>query len=54
MYVWTSVFAFGVAALVVWSTTAVLVAFGVGVLVATLLTLGPLRDRTPAPPLETP
>lgn len=54
MYVWTGVFAFGVSALVVWSTTAVLVAFGVGVLAATLLTLGPLRDRSTAPPLETP
>lgn len=54
MYVWTSVFAFGVAALVVWSTTAVTVAFGVGVLVDHIITLGPLRDRTPAPPLETP
>ncbi|QGQ20005.1 undecaprenyl/decaprenyl-phosphate alpha-N-acetylglucosaminyl 1-phosphate transferase [Cellulomonas sp. JZ18] len=49
MYVWTAVLAFGVAALAVWSTTTVLVATGVGVLVATLLTLGPLRGRTPTP-----
>jgi len=54
MYVWTSVFAFGVAALVMWSTTIVLVVFGIGVLVATLLTLGPLRGRASHPPLETP
>ncbi len=47
MYVWTSVLAFGVAALAWWSTTTVLVVTGVGVLVATLLTLGPLRGRTP-------
>ncbi len=52
MYVWTAVFAFGVAALVRWSTTVVLVAFGVAVLAATVLTLGPLRGRASAPPLE--
>ncbi|MFC8191809.1 glycosyltransferase family 4 protein [Cellulomonas sp. NPDC057328] len=49
MYVWTAVLAFGVAALAVWSTTTVVVATGVGVVVATLLTLGPLRGRTPTP-----
>ncbi|WP_136518875.1 MULTISPECIES: MraY family glycosyltransferase [Cellulomonas] len=49
MYVWTAVLAFGVASLAVWSTTTVLVATGAGVLVATLLTLGPLRGRTPTP-----
>ncbi|MBD7919567.1 undecaprenyl/decaprenyl-phosphate alpha-N-acetylglucosaminyl 1-phosphate transferase [Cellulomonas sp. Sa3CUA2] len=47
MYVWTAVLAFGVAALAVLSTTTVLVATGVGVVVATVLTLGPLRGRTP-------
>jgi len=52
MYVWTAVFAFGVSALVVWSTTEVLVCFGVGVVVATLLTLGPLRGRSTPPPAD--
>ncbi|WP_456786943.1 glycosyltransferase family 4 protein [Cellulomonas sp. P5_C5] len=52
MYVWTAVFAFGVAALVRWETTVVLITFGVAVLVATLLTLGPLRGRSDTPPLE--
>lgn len=47
MYLWTAVFAFGAAGLVRWSTTTVLVAMGVGVAVATVLTLGPLRGRTP-------
>lgn len=45
MYLWTAVVAFGVAALVKVSTTAVLVGMGVGLVVATLLTLGPLRGR---------
>ncbi|MCL2454014.1 MAG: undecaprenyl/decaprenyl-phosphate alpha-N-acetylglucosaminyl 1-phosphate transferase [Micrococcales bacterium] len=45
MYVWTAVFAFGVAALVQWSTTAVLIGLALGVVVATVLTLGPLRGR---------
>ncbi|AEE46931.1 MraY family glycosyltransferase [Cellulomonas fimi] len=54
MYIWTAVFAFGVASLVIWSTTAVLVTVGVGVLVATVLTLGPLRGRATTPPLEAP
>ena len=52
MYVWTAVFAFGVASLVLWSTTTVLVLFGAGVVVAVLLTLGPLRGRPAAPALE--
>ena len=53
MYVWTAVFAFGVAALVRWETTVVLITFGVAVIVATVLTLGPLRGRSAtAPPLE--
>jgi len=47
MYLWTAVFAFGAAALVRWSTTNVLIAVGVGVLVAIALTLGPLRGRSP-------
>jgi UDP-GlcNAc:undecaprenyl-phosphate GlcNAc-1-phosphate transferase len=49
MYVWTAVVAFGVAALVVWSTTTVLIVLGIGVVVATLLTLGPLRGRASTP-----
>ncbi|SFK52124.1 MraY family glycosyltransferase [Cellulomonas sp. KH9] len=49
MYIWTAVLAFGVAALAVLSTTTVIVATGVGVVVATALTLGPLRGRTPEP-----
>ncbi|GEL95604.1 MraY family glycosyltransferase [Cellulomonas composti] len=52
MYVWTAVFAFGVGALVVLPTTTVLWAFAAGVLVATLLTLGPLRGRATRPPQE--
>jgi len=47
MYLWTAVLAFGFAALAVLSTTTVLVLTGVGVVVATVLTLGPLRGRTP-------
>ncbi|MFI2753540.1 glycosyltransferase family 4 protein [Cellulomonas sp. P22] len=49
MYIWTAVFAFGGAALVKISTTAALWAIGTGVLVAVLLTLGPLRARRTAP-----
>ncbi|WP_028047498.1 glycosyltransferase family 4 protein [Cellulomonas sp. URHE0023] len=52
MYVWTAVFAFGVAALYLWSTTTVLLLFGGAVVVATFLTLGPLRGRATAPSLE--
>jgi len=52
MYLWTAVCAFGVAALFQWSTTTVLVLFGAGVVVATLLTLGPLRGRVATAPLE--
>ncbi|WP_019134879.1 MraY family glycosyltransferase [Cellulomonas massiliensis] len=62
MYVWTAVFAFSAGALVVVSTTTVLWMFAVGVVVATLLTLGPLRGRArprpaptrPAAPAATP
>ncbi|MBO9569103.1 MAG: undecaprenyl/decaprenyl-phosphate alpha-N-acetylglucosaminyl 1-phosphate transferase [Cellulomonas iranensis] len=49
MYVWTGVLAFGVAALAALSTTTVLVLTGTGVVIATILTFGPLRGsrRTP-------
>jgi UDP-GlcNAc:undecaprenyl-phosphate GlcNAc-1-phosphate transferase len=46
MYLWTAVFAFGATALVRYSTTTVLIMVGAGVVVATLLTLGPLRGRS--------
>ena len=49
MYLWTAVFAFGAAALVLLSTTTVLVVLGVATLVAALLTLGPLRGRGNGP-----
>jgi len=54
MYVWTAVIAFGVAALVTFPTTVVAWALVVGVTLALLATLGPLRgrrrpDRTPPP-----
>ena len=45
MYLWTAVFAFGAAALVLLSTTTVLSVLGVATVVAALLTLGPLRGR---------
>jgi UDP-GlcNAc:undecaprenyl-phosphate GlcNAc-1-phosphate transferase len=45
MYLWTAVFAFGAAALVLLSTTAVLAVLGAATVVAALLTLGPLRGR---------
>jgi len=45
MYVWTAVVAFGVAALVTFSTTVVAWALVVGVTLALLATLGPLRGR---------
>ncbi|MGV8966795.1 MAG: MraY family glycosyltransferase [Cellulomonas sp.] len=48
MYLWTAVFAFSAAALVKFSTTTVLVLLGVGITVATGLTLGPLRGRARA------
>jgi UDP-GlcNAc:undecaprenyl-phosphate/decaprenyl-phosphate GlcNAc-1-phosphate transferase len=51
MYLWTAVFAFGTAGLVLLSTTTVLWMLGGGTLVAALLTLGPLRGRArPAEP----
>jgi UDP-GlcNAc:undecaprenyl-phosphate GlcNAc-1-phosphate transferase len=45
MYVWTAVFAFGAAALVRWHWHGVLAGLGAAVIVAVLLTLGPLRTR---------
>jgi len=56
MYVWTAVVAFGAAALVIFSTTSVLLVLGVGILVGAAVTLGPLRGRTrtPATPAATP
>jgi len=46
MYLWTIVFAFGAMALVAFSTTVVLIAMGVASVLATMLTLGPLRGRS--------
>lgn len=48
LYVWTFVFTGAATALVWFSTTAVLVGLGVGVLAALALTLGPLRGRSTA------
>jgi UDP-GlcNAc:undecaprenyl-phosphate GlcNAc-1-phosphate transferase len=45
LYVWTAVFAFGAASLVRWRWQAVLAGVVVAVLVALVLTLGPLRTR---------
>ena len=45
MYLWTALVSYGVAALAVLTTTQVLWALGVGSVVATALTLGPLRGR---------
>jgi UDP-GlcNAc:undecaprenyl-phosphate/decaprenyl-phosphate GlcNAc-1-phosphate transferase len=45
MYVWTAVFAFGAAGLVMLSTATVLWVLAAAALVAALLTLGPLRGR---------
>ncbi|PZR52054.1 undecaprenyl/decaprenyl-phosphate alpha-N-acetylglucosaminyl 1-phosphate transferase [Xylanimonas oleitrophica] len=45
LYVWTAVFAFGAVALVQWHWQAVLSGLGVAVVLAVLLTLGPLRTR---------
>ncbi|RMI03651.1 MraY family glycosyltransferase, partial [Cellulomonas triticagri] len=50
LYVWTALFTGAAAALMWFSTTAVLVGLGVGVVVALLLTLGPLRGRSPGTP----
>ena len=45
LYVWAAVFSFGAAALVLWDWKAVLTGLGVAMVVALLLTLGPLRTR---------
>src|SRR5690606_6693328 len=45
LYVWTAVFAFSAAALVVWDWEVVLVWTGVFAVLALLATLGPLRHR---------
>lgn len=45
LYVWTAVFAFGAAALVRWRWQVVLTWLVVAVVVALVLTLGPLRTR---------
>lgn len=56
MYVWTAVVAFGVAALVLFSTTIVAGALAIGVVLALAATLGPLRGRRrrPTGPAPTP
>ncbi len=63
LYVWTAVFAFGAAALLIWEVRDVLIGTGVAALVALVLTLGPLRTRgrildddvaTGATPLQAP
>ncbi len=45
LYLWTSLFAFGAASLAVWTAEQTLLAVGIGAVVATGLTLGPLRGR---------
>jgi len=45
MYVWTALVAFGTVGLVVWSTRTMLLVSAVGVVVAFVLTVGPLRGR---------
>ncbi|WP_372593049.1 MraY family glycosyltransferase [Actinotalea sp.] len=46
LYLWTALFAFGGASLMVWTTTQALIAFGVAAGIALALTLGPLRGRS--------
>ncbi|GAA1406035.1 MraY family glycosyltransferase [Oerskovia paurometabola] len=46
MYVWTAVFAFGAVALVRWPAENVAIGLVVAVVVAAILTLGPLRTRS--------
>ncbi|PJI84790.1 MraY family glycosyltransferase [Luteimicrobium subarcticum] len=48
MYLWTAVFAFGAAALAVWPARRVAVGLVVAVLLALVLTLGPLRGKVRA------
>ncbi|NMR19947.1 glycosyltransferase family 4 protein [Cellulomonas fimi] len=52
MYLWTAVFAFGAAALVLLPTTTVLWTLAAAAVVAVLLTLGPLRGRDRAGHLD--
>jgi len=56
LYLWTALFAFGGASLVVWTTTQALVTLGIGAVLALLLTLGPLRGRggPPSEPTDVP
>lgn len=54
MYLWTAVFAFGAAALALFSTTAVLVAVGVGTVAATLITVVRLPSRRARPTADSP
>ncbi len=49
LYLWTALFAFGGASLVVWTTTQALLAVGAGAAVALVLTFGPLRFRGATP-----
>jgi UDP-GlcNAc:undecaprenyl-phosphate/decaprenyl-phosphate GlcNAc-1-phosphate transferase len=49
LYVWTALFAFGAAALVIWSTRTAVWALVAGAVVALALTLGPLRGRVRRP-----
>lgn len=49
MYLWTSVIAFGAAAMVMFSLTEVLIGFAVAVVLALILTLGPLRGHREPP-----
>ena len=45
MYLWTAVFAFTAIALITLATTTVLIVLGIAVVIASMLTLGPLRGR---------
>jgi len=45
MYLWTAVFAFTAIALISLPTTTVLIVLGIAVVIASMLTLGPLRGR---------
>jgi UDP-GlcNAc:undecaprenyl-phosphate/decaprenyl-phosphate GlcNAc-1-phosphate transferase len=45
LYVWTAVFAFGAAALVQWHWHGVMTGLAIAIVVAAVLTLGPLRTR---------
>lgn len=49
MYLWTALFAFGAAALAVWTTTTTLWILAAGALAVLALTLGPLRGKARRP-----